>query len=393
MGNDIFETVRNDRKYFHAHPELSGKEELTAAYIAKRLREIGLEPTEHVGGFGVTAVIQGTAEDEGKDRCLGLRADFDALPVTEATGVDFASQNPGVMHACGHDMHAAILLGAAEVLYRMRDRFSGKVKLLFQPSEENSGDSGAKKMIADGCLENPHVDAVIGAHVWPNLEVGQVALKKGAMMANSDRFYITVHGKAAHASAPDCGIDAIVAAAHIVTDLQSIVARNVSPFDTAVVSTTMINGGVKYNIIAAQVELTGNTRSLNDKTRALLETRIGEIAESVAEANQCTASYQYCKGVDATMNDGVLAEQVIETLKARFGENVIIPEKSGMTGEDFSHFAKARPSVYYWIGVKDPQKYPDGMPALHSADFLADERALTVGVDAMTEIALAYLNA
>ena len=180
------------RRWFHQHPELSGKEKETAAYIANALREMGLEPQEKVGGYGVVALIQGKAPG----KCVGLRADFDALPIEETTGLPFASENPGVMHACGHDMHAAMLLGAAWVLNQMKDQFSGCVKLVFQPSEENNVASGAKAMIADGVLENPKVDAMIGQHMWPLSPTGTYLVRNGAMMASSDRLNITIRGKA-----------------------------------------------------------------------------------------------------------------------------------------------------------------------------------------------------
>ena len=197
----IYDTVVAHRRWLHAHPEPSGQEKNTAAYIAENLRKIGLNPTETVGGYGVVAVIEG-----GKPgKCIGLRADFDALNQEEATGLPFASENPGVFHGCGHDMHTAMLLGAAQILYDLRHTLTGSVKLIFQPSEENVADSGAKRMIADGVLENPKVDMMFAQHMSPHYPTGTIALRAGAMSASSDRFAITVNGKSSHGSAPENG--------------------------------------------------------------------------------------------------------------------------------------------------------------------------------------------
>jgi len=205
--------------WLHAHPELSGQEEKSAEYIAAALRAMGLEPIERVGGYGVVALIEGAKPG----KCVGLRADFDALPVTELTGSEYASQNPGVCHACGHDAHAAMLLGAAHILNDMKGEFSGTVKLIFQPAEEKPDISGARAMIADGVLENPKVDAVIGQHLNPTIPTGSIKLNIGTQTAASDRFYLTINGIGAHASSPHKSVDAIVVGAQVITALQSIV--------------------------------------------------------------------------------------------------------------------------------------------------------------------------
>ena len=230
--NKHWDAIRRHRIWLHLHPEASGKEKMTPAYIAKVLREMGLEPQENVGGNGVVAVIEG----KGEGKCVGLRADFDALEVAEVSDFPYPSHIPGMMHACGHDAHTAMLLGAAYVLNDLRDTFSGKVKLIFQPSEENVADSGARRMIQDGCLENPHVDAIFGQHVWPEFPVGKVAVRNGIMMAASDQIRIKIYGKKSHASKPESGIDAIVIASYVVTALQTVVARSVAPLDSSVVT-------------------------------------------------------------------------------------------------------------------------------------------------------------
>ena len=231
LANKYFERILEHWHWLHAHPELSGKEEKTAEYIAAALREMGLEPTERVGGYGVTAVIEGAKPG----KCVGLRADIDALPVTELTGSPYASVNPGVCHACGHDSPAAMLLGAAYILNEMKDELCGSVKLIFQPAEEVTALSGARAMIADGVLENPRVDAVIGQHINPTVKTGNIAIKTGVQTAASDGFTIKIKGKGAHAARPHLGVDAIAIGAQVVTALQNIVARKVDPLDSAVV--------------------------------------------------------------------------------------------------------------------------------------------------------------
>ena len=294
-----WDKVKEHRYYMHTHPELSHYEKNTAAYIAETLKKMGLSPKENIGGYGVTAVIEG----KGEGKCVGLRADFDALPITECTGVPFASENPGVMHACGHDAHAAMLLGAAYVLNEIRDEFAGKVKLVFQPSEEDAAGSGAKAMIADGCLEDPHVDAMFGQHVWPNLPYGKVGVRNGAMMASSDRFFITIKGKNSHGSAPENGIDAIVIAAQVISALQTIVSRNVGPLDSAVVTIGTIHGGNRYNVIADEVKMEGTCRNLNPVIRNTMPDRIGNIVRGVSESMGGSCDFKYMKCYSPTVND------------------------------------------------------------------------------------------
>ncbi len=289
--NQYWDKVKEHREWFHRHPELSHEEAGTAAYIAKVLKEIGLEPKTNIGGYGVTALIKG----RGPGKCVGLRADFDALPVTECTGLPYASENPGVMHACGHDTHAAMLLGAAYVMNELKDEFDGCVKLIFQPAEEDAAACGSKAMIEDGVLEHPHVDAVFGQHVWPTMDVGKIGIRNGAMMASSDRFFITIHGKNAHGSQPDAGIDAIVIASQVVTALQSIVSRNVGPLDSAVVTIGVMRGGTRYNIIADTVELEGTCRNLNPEVRNKMPERIENIVKGVTEGMGGAYDFRYLR--------------------------------------------------------------------------------------------------
>lgn len=374
------------RRWLHAHPELSGQEKNSAAYIAGVLREMGLQPTEGVGGYGVTAVIEGT----GEGKCAGLRADFDALPVRECTGLPFASENEGVGHACGHDMHAAMLLGAAYVLNELKDQFPGRVKLVFQPSEEVATASGAKAMIADGVLENPHVDAMFGQHVWPQIDVGQVGTRNGAMMASSDRFFITVKGKGSHGSRPEDGVDAIVIAAQIVTALQTIVSRNVGPLDSAVVSIGSIHGGGAYNVIADEVKLEGTCRNLNPAIRNAMPERMENIIRGVAEGLGGSYEFRYIRCYSPTVNDPRMFELVRDAIVETVGqENLLLPEHSALGGEDFSFYCEKVPSAFFWLGCHGEGKpyYP-----IHNGCFAPEEDAMPVGMEVMVTSALKFLT-
>ena len=381
--------VLEHRRHIHAHPELTGQEKETAAYIAETLRAMGLKPVEGVGGYGVVALIEG----RGPGKCVGLRADIDALPLTECTGLPFASQNPGVAHSCGHDTHAAMLLGAAYVLNELRDQFDGTVKLIFQPAEEDPMASGAKKMIEAGVLENPHVDGVFGQHVWPQYEVGKLAVRNGAMMASSDRFFITVKGKSSHGSAPENGIDAIAISAQVISALQNIVSRNVSPLDSAVVTIGKITGGNRYNVIADTVKMEGTCRNLNPAVRKQMPTRIENIVKGVSEGMGGSYEFQYFMGYSPTVNDPKQFELVCETIRETRGEDaLVIPASSALGGEDFSFYCEKVPSAFIWLGCRDPQTPIEKLVPIHNGGFAPMEEALPIGIEVMTAAALKFLE-
>lgn len=380
------DTVITHRRWLHAHPELSGQEKETAAYIAAALRKLGLDPIENVGGYGVVAVIEGRKGG----KCVGLRADFDALSIQEETGLPFASENSGISHACGHDIHTAMLLGAAEVLSGMKEEFSGTIKLIFQPSEENAADSGAKKMIADGVLENPHVDTIFAQHVSPSYPTGSIALNPGAMSASSDRFFITISGKSSHGSAPESGVDAVAIGAQVITALQTIVSRSVSPLDSVVLTIGKVTAGTRYNIIAQECTMEGTCRTLNPRVQEQLPARMEAIIKGISESMGGAYKFEYIKGFIPTMNAPEEFALVRDTAQTLLTQNhVIIPEKSAMTGEDFSFFTKEVPGVFYWLGCQksDTPFYP-----LHNNRFAPDEAAMQIGMEVMISSALAYLN-
>ena len=380
------DSVIAHRQWFHAHPELSGQEKETAAYIAAALRKMGLDPIENVGGYGVVAVIEGRKGS----KCVGLRADFDALSIQEETGLPFASENPGISHACGHDVHTAMLLGAAEVLSSMKDEFAGTIKLIFQPSEENAANSGAKKMIAAGVLENPHVDAIFAQHVSPCYSTGSIAVNEGAMSASSDRFFIRIRGKSSHGSAPETGIDAVTIGAQVITALQTIVSRSVSPLDSVVLTIGKVIAGSRYNIIAEECLMEGTCRTLNPRVQEQLPARMEAIIQGVTEGMGGDYQFEYIKGFIPTVNTPKEFALVRDTAQAILGHDcVIIPDKTTMSGEDFSFFLKETPGAFYWLGCQKPNTpfYP-----LHNNRFVPDEGAIKVGMEVMLSSALAYLS-
>ena len=378
--------LNTHRQWLHAHPELSHQERESAAYIAGVLRSLGLEVKEGVGGTGVTAVIEGS----GEGKCVALRADFDALPIPEPAGLPFASENPGVMHACGHDTHAAMLLGAATVLCQMREQFSGKVKLIFQPAEEDTLHSGAKDMIADGVLEDPKVDGIFAQHVWPHYTVGHAAVRNGAMMAASDRLTVTIHGRSSHGSAPETGIDAIVIAAQVVSALQSIAARTVGPLESAVVTIGTVHGGRRYNVIADEVVLEGTVRTLDPAVRTKVRERIESIVKGVTEGmgGTCEVLYRECYG--CAVNDPAQFRLLSGVIADTLGEDgLVIPESSALSSEDFCFYCERIPGALFWLGARGEGKpfYP-----LHSEKFVPEAEIMPLGTEVLVNAALRFLE-
>lgn len=376
------------RHWLHAHPEISTKEKESSAYIKAVLEDMGLTVQTFKENYGLTAVIEGT----GEGKCLGLRADFDALPVNEETGLDFASVNEGVMHACGHDMHASVLLGTAAALCDMRQEFKGKVKLIFQPAEEVSCGKGAVSMIEEGCLNNPKVDAVIAEHMWPELHAGEIGIKKGALTSATDRFVITVFGKSAHGGkSPHKGVDAIVIASQIVTSLQCITSRNMSPFDNFVLSIGKIEGGTAYNIIADKVTLTGTMRTVDETVRKLGKKRIEEICKGIASSMGGSSSVEYDGSYDVTVNDDELCEILKKAADSL--EGIAKPVDIGipsMIGEDFSLYGQKVPACLYLFGTK---MRDSDTSTLHQSTYAPSDKLIETGINMMTKTVLEYLNA
>ncbi|MGN6030405.1 MAG: M20 metallopeptidase family protein, partial [Thermomicrobiales bacterium] len=301
--DEILPGVIADRRWLHEHPELSFHEVETARFVADRLHQLGVEDIRTgVGGTGVTGLIRGTKPSDQRGKVLMVRADMDALAILEETNTEYASQHPGVMHACGHDAHTANLLGVARLLLDRRDQFSGTVKLLFQPAEEVHP-GGARGMIADGALEDPHVDAALGLHVQSNTPAGLIGIRPDLGSANSDRFRITIQGKGGHASRPDMAVDPVVIGSHIVVAFQNLVSRETDPLQPAVISTTVLQAGEAFNVIPDTAELRGTVRTFDQDTREHIAARIPDVAAGIAAALGGSADATFMRGYPSIRND------------------------------------------------------------------------------------------
>jgi amidohydrolase len=373
------------RRHYHAHPELSFEERETAAAIANRLRELELETRDHVGGEGVVGALRGSA---GSGRTLLIRADIDALPIEEISDAEYRSQAPGVMHACGHDGHIAIALTLAEILAERRDQLAGNVVFAFQPAEERA--AGAAKMIEEGALDDPRVDAVIGLHLWATYPVGKVAVQPGAVMASADELILRVRGKGGHGAVPHEAVDPIVAAAQIVVAAQTLISREVSPFHPAVLTWGAISGGTAFNIIADEVELRGTLRTYDEADRAFLKKRLAELASGIAQGMRAEAEVTVGLGTGACVNDLEITHLVRAAAEATIGRENVPTEDMRLTpSDDMSVFLAAVPGCYFFVGAGNVER---GITAPHhNARFDIDEAALAIGVETMARAALAYL--
>ncbi len=373
------------RRDLHQNPELGLEEHRTNSRVRTLLDEMGIEYEDGLGGTGVLGLIHGT----GEGKVVALRADMDALPIQDDKDVPYASKIPGKMHACGHDVHTTVLLGAARLLAKNKDSFAGTVKLLFQPAEETVG--GAKLLIKCGALEDPRVDAIFGLHVDPDLEVGTVGLHFGQRNASSDDLEIVVHGKASHGAYPYDGVDAIVAAAQVISSLQTIVSRNVDAREAAVVSLGTIHGGTQANILADRVELVGTVRCLNQTTRAFVLQRIRETAEAVAHGLGARAEVNIEPSYDPVVNDPAMVEIVRESSKELLGDDAVVVNTTPQMGvEDFGYYLSEVPGAFYSMGVRNESK--GIVHPVHNGLFDADENAMPIAVALQVLNAMAVLD-
>ena len=387
------------RRDIHEHPELGNREVRTAKLVADHLRALGLEVRTGVAHTGVIGVLKGGRPG----RVVALRADMDALPVTELVDLPFASkvkaeyngQQVGVMHACGHDNHVAMLLGAAEVLAGMKQQLPGTVVFVFQPAEEGAPDGeegGAELMLKEGAFAAPKPDVVFGLHVIP-LPVGHIGYRAGGAMAAADQIRIVVRGKQSHAAMPWGGVDPIVAASQIVLGLQTIVSRQTNLTKApAVITIGMINGGVRNNIIPDSVVLVGTVRTLEAGMQKDVHARIKRTAESIAAASGATAEVESSYGYPVTVNDAELARWALPTLERAAGKGKAYEVPPLLGSEDFSYFAQQVPGLYVFLGIVPEGKDPAAAPTNHSPLFFADEAALPVGVKTLAGLAVDYLT-
>jgi amidohydrolase len=386
------------RRDIHQNPELSNRETRTAKVVADHLRALGLEVRTNVAKTGVVGILRGGLPG----RVVALRADMDALPVTEMVDLPFKSvarstydgQQVGVMHACGHDAHVAMLMGAAEVLAGLKARLPGTVTFIFQPAEEGAppGETGgAGDMIAEGALENPAVDAIFGLHVMPG-ETGSLWYRPGGLMAASDTLRITVGGRQTHGAAPWGGVDPIVVGAQIITGLQTIVSRQADITNApAVITIGRINGGVRFNIIPDSIQLEGTIRTLDPAMQKDVHARIKRTAELIAQSAGATAEVRIDIGNPVTFNDPALTEQMVPTLRRVAGDKVFVT-RPRTVAEDFSLFQQKVPGVFLFLGINSKGADPAKVAENHSPYFFVDEAALPTGVRALAHLAVDYLS-
>ena len=365
---DIEKNIIGWRRDFHQYPELGFDEHRTSKIIGEALKEMGLAPQMNVGKTGVTADLT-----FGEGPTIALRADMDALPMQETSGLDFSSKHDGVMHACGHDGHMAMLLGAAKVLTQNGDSLNGTVRFIFQPAEEGAG--GARYMIEDGCLDG--VDEIYGIHVWNYQPVGEVGITDGPVLAAADMFEINIKGIGGHGAAPQGTIDAVVVASHLVQALQTIVSRNTNPLESTVVTIGTINGGHNFNIIADEVTLSGTARAYTEENRNLIKTRMTEIIDGVAKTFGAEISFDYEDGYPPTINHTDPVNKVLKAAERVVGEKAGMPYLS-MGGEDFSYYLQKIPGCFFFVGSAPNDQKLFETPH-HCSHFTMDERALLVG--------------
>ncbi len=376
--------ILRTRRFLHMNPELSNQEFKTANLLASKLLSLGLEVKSGIAKTGVMGLLRGDRQG----LTVGLRADMDALPIQELTDVPYKSLNPGIMHACGHDIHMAIALGTAMVLNSFKDQINGNIKFIFQPSEEGAPhdeEGGAKLMIQEGILENPPVQAIIALHVWPE-NLGQVLYSAGPVMASSDWFQIVIEGRSSHGARPHEGIDAIAIASQAIVSLQSIVSRSIDPTDPAVVTIGKIEGGTKANIIAEKVTVEGTIRTLSETNRSKIPGLIEEVVRGISSSFGANYVFHYKKGTPPLYNHPDLGSILSPTLTQVLGGWNVHSLKPQMVAEDFSYFSHKIPGFYFFLGVKDSDK--SSSAPLHSPYFIPDERSIPLGIKLMCHLLL-----
>jgi amidohydrolase len=382
LVKEIIGEVVNWRRHLHEYPELSFEEENTAQFVYEILASFGNLELSRPTKTSVMARLIG--KKPGKT--LAIRADMDALPIQEENTFDFASKNPGVMHACGHDGHTSMLLGTAKILSSFKEELNGEVRFFFQHAEElNPG--GAEEMIQAGVMEG--VDLVIGAHLWAPIEIGKVGVVYGAMMAAPDTFWITVKGQGGHAAMPHQTVDSIAIAAQIVTNLQHIVSRNTDPLDQLVISVTQFIGGTTSNVIPGSVELCGTVRCFDESLRESIPRKMERVIKGITAAHEADYEFKYEFGYRPVINDEEITKVIEETVREVFGEEALDPTRPNMSGEDFSAFQQKAPGAFFFVGAGNPTKgitYPH-----HHARFTIDEEALEIGIKTFIHATFKFL--
>jgi amidohydrolase len=399
-SEEIFDEVVEWRRHFHKNPELSNREDETAAYIASYLKSLGMDVQTGVAHTGVVGILKGNKEGP----VVGLRADIDALPVRERVDLPFKSQKTttylgeevGVMHACGHDTHIAMLMGAATILADMKEELSGTVKFIFQPAEEGSPpgeEGGAELMVKEGVLEDPDVDVIFGQHINSQTEVGKVRYRPRGTMAASDRFVIKVKGKQTHGSTPWTGVDPITTSAKIIDGLQTIISRQTELTKAAaVISVGKIQSGVRNNIIPEEAEMIGTIRTLDTDMQEKIHKKIKHVATSIAESMGATVEVDIQKGYPVTYNDPELTEKMLPSIERMAGSDNVVLQDAITGAEDFSFFQKEIPGFYFFVGGMSPEMSPEEAAPHHTPDFFIDEEGMKLGVQSLSALAYDYMQ-
>ncbi len=388
LAEEYFEDIVHLRRYIHENPELSFHEYKTSALVKDKLREYGIDTiTEGIAETGLLAVIEGTKGPAGKT--IALRADMDALPINEANDVVYKSKYEGIMHACGHDVHTASLLGAARILNQIKTEFAGRILLIFQPGEELLP-GGARLMLEKGIFDHYQPEAIIAQHVLPDMDAGTVGFKNGMYMASSDEIYLTVKGKGGHAALPHLVKDTVLMAAQIIISLQQIASRNANPAVPTVLSFGKVEANGATNVIPDTVEISGTFRTMNEEWRAEAHKRIKQIAQSVATAMGGSCEVKIVKGYPFLVNDESVTAEAKKASIEYLGNSNVVDMDIRMTAEDFAYFSQSYPSTLFRLGVKKPDS--DTIRLLHTSTFDIDEQAIKISIGNLSWIAMSYLS-
>ncbi len=386
MSEQYSSEVVSMRRHLHANPELSYQEHNTVQYVAARLRSFGIEPVEGIAGTGLIAEIRGTNPD---NKSIALRADMDALPIHEANDVPYKSKNPGVMHACGHDVHTSSLLGTAKILPDIKGEFEGTVRLLFQPGEEKNP-GGASYMIRDGALKNPQPAGIIGQHVYPLLEAGKIGFKEGMFMASADEIYLKVIGKGGHGAWPELCIDPVVIASHVIIGLQQIISRNASPRQPTVLTFGKITGDGATNIIPEEVNIAGTFRAMDEVWRDEALAKIKKMAEGIAEGMGGRCEVDISRGYPYLENNPALTRRIREAAEAYVGPGNVVDLDISLGAEDFAYYSQVIPAAFSRLGTRNEAR---GLTSyVHTPTFDIDENALRIGPGLMAWMAVTELR-
>lgn len=386
LAEIAFNIVLADRRHLHKNPELSFKEFQTQQYVWERLDEIGISNKKKIAETGIIAMIEGKNPSA---KIIALRADMDALPIQETNKTDYVSQNAGVMHACGHDVHTSSLLGVASVLQQLKSEFSGTVKLLFQPGEEKLP-GGASLMIKEGALKNPSVSGILGQHVMPMIETGKVGFRSGVYMASTDEIYVTVKGKGGHGAIPHQNIDPVLIASHIIVALQQIVSRNANPIMPSVLSFGKVMANGATNVIPDSVYLEGTFRTLDEKWRSDAHTKMIRMANAIAEGMGGSCEFKIIRGYPALVNNPQLTASARKNAEAYLGKENVLDLDIWMAAEDFAFYSQETNACFYRLGTRNEA---NGITSsVHTSTFDIDEKALLTGVGLMPYLALCELE-